>query len=201
MFLEEGVTFHVSEDFTDFGGGGIGFNAISSPGDDLDIGGGIAFRVIDAIKGRGIGVSTGGRGGDREGDTEDGASLGDTDIIWGNGELDSFFGGPIFGIFPHMIGVVLHSSYFLFLGDAGFTVIVLWFEHRDREFHFAGGTDFGLAEEGLVFFKFEDIAGLPGDFHAFDAFRFEARVEGGRVFYAAEIAFMGFGWRGHGGGR
>lgn len=43
--------FHIGQHTSQFICGGIGFYAVSSPGDDLDVGGCIAFGIVDTVQG------------------------------------------------------------------------------------------------------------------------------------------------------
>jgi len=43
--------FHIGQHTSQFVCGGIGFYAVSSPGDDLDVGGCIAFGIVDTVQG------------------------------------------------------------------------------------------------------------------------------------------------------
>ena len=44
-------SFHIGQHTSQFICGGIGFYAVSSPGDDLDVGGCIAFGIVDTVQG------------------------------------------------------------------------------------------------------------------------------------------------------
>jgi hypothetical protein len=45
------TAFHIGQHTSHFVWGGIGFYAVSSPGDDLDVGGYVAFGVVDSVQG------------------------------------------------------------------------------------------------------------------------------------------------------
>jgi hypothetical protein len=114
------------------------------------------------------------------------------DVCFCDGELHAFFGGPVLGIFPHVVGVVLDTSGLSFFGDAGFTVAILWFEHGGRALLSTGGTGFGLAEEALCFFQLQDVPSLPSGFHALLALGFDVSIEGCWVFYATGLTLVRF---------
>lgn len=73
-------------------GCGIGFESISSVGDDSDVIWSIAFVVIQAIEGGRV-IDLLSATTNFEFDSKDGAELGDVDIVLGDGEGDTFFEG------------------------------------------------------------------------------------------------------------